>query len=102
MSSKGWWKSQQQLRDLAGARSEMVGGTVHEWLKRFEQHAGTEEACPSGHPEIALAFMMEKAQGFPRDGDYRCPACGEVPRFDDDAFEQNIDPNMPGYVGEEA
>ena len=101
MKSKGSWKAQQQLRDLARTRSEMSGGTIHEWLQRFKQHAGTAEACPGGHPEVALAFMAQKMQGFPRDENYRCPACGEVTQFSDDDFEQNIDPNQPGYVEEE-
>ncbi len=62
----------------------------------FREHRGTEEACPNGHPEIAFALMGMGRERL--DEDYVCPACFEKPVGNFSDVEQNVDPNLPGYV----
>ena len=68
-----------QLIDLANARSELQGGTPYEHFERFQDHFGTEEACPRGHPEIALAINMARKKEIVISETYQCPACFQAP-----------------------
>ena len=83
-----------QLWELAKRRADLGGGTDTEWRERFRRHSGTEAACPGGHPEITMGVAL--TGGLP-DEAYECPACLDTP-VKNMEFEQNIDPNLPGYV----
>ena len=54
--------------------------------------SGSRQRCEQGHHEQFEAML----QGIPP---RECPRCGETPVFG--PIEQNIDPNLPGYIGED-
>ena len=64
----------QQLAELALAREELQGRSAAEWLNLFNEHQGTPEACPGGHPELAFASATFGADSMRKD--HVCPACG--------------------------
>ena len=64
----------QQLAELALAREELQGRSAAEWLNLFNEHQGTPEACPGGHPELAFASATFGADSLRED--HVCPACG--------------------------
>ena len=68
---------ERQLHDLAKARNGDGGLSSDEWMELWREHHGTPEACPNGHPEIALAFLAMPKDSI--DEDYIWPACGEHP-----------------------
>ena len=68
-----------QLIILAHARSQLQGGAPDEYLARFQEHLGTEFACPAGHPEITLAITKAKQGNLIISKSYLCPACSQTP-----------------------
>lgn len=48
------------------------------------------DPCPNGHPDQFEAVVLNGGEPWP------CKRCGETPRFG--PIEQNIDPDLPGYV----